>query len=138
MRWLRNLGNDVFGHGERLVTIAHLGVHNKQKHWVALEVDGPNRQFLYGDSLGKDIPLVLRQAYEWWMARHTPDPIQFGSLPTSIQTDGHSCGMLAGNAAERAVYPDVAVMDQADVVLARLQIFSGLANWVLDRVRHSR
>ncbi|KAJ6628212.1 hypothetical protein B0H10DRAFT_1940757 [Mycena sp. CBHHK59/15] len=134
VRWLRALGNDVFGHGERLVTIAHLGVHNKQKHWVALKVDGPNRQFLSGDSFGKPIPPLLRQAYEWWMARHTSDPIRFGSLPTSIQTDGHSCGMLAGNTAERAVYPDVAVMDQADVVPARLQTFSRLANWVLDRI----
>ncbi|KAJ6614364.1 hypothetical protein B0H10DRAFT_1950734 [Mycena sp. CBHHK59/15] len=106
MRWLRSRGNDVFGHGERRVTIAHLGVHNKQKHWVALAVDGPNRKFLYGDSLGKDIPPVLRQAYKWWMGRHTGDSIRFGTLPTSTQTDGHSCGML----------------------------FSRLENWVLDRI----
>jgi hypothetical protein len=133
-RWLRTLGNDVFGHGERLVTIAHLGVHNKKKHWVALEVDGPQRLFRYGDSCGDAIPPTLREAYEWWMACHTADSIQFESLPTSEQTDGHSCGMLAANAAERAIYPETPLLAQADVPRGRLQMFSRLTNRVLDRV----
>jgi hypothetical protein len=83
LRWLQTLGTDIFGHGERLVTIAHLGVHNKQKNWVAIEVDGPQRLFLYGDSFGKEIPPKLRQAYEWWASQHTTDALEFGTLPTS-------------------------------------------------------
>ncbi|KAJ7759792.1 hypothetical protein DFH07DRAFT_772123 [Mycena maculata] len=134
MRWLRSLGNDIFGHGERLVTIAHLGAHNKKKHWVAIEVDGQRRVVRYGDSLGDDIPPTLRQAYEWWMSHHTVDPVQFGSLPTSMQTDGHSCGPMAINCAERCVFPEIPSMEQGDVPLARLRMLSTLSNRVLDRI----
>ncbi|KAJ7928664.1 hypothetical protein B0H13DRAFT_1860234 [Mycena leptocephala] len=133
-RWLKSLGTDIFGHGERLITIAHLGSHNKQKHWVTIEVDGPRRLFLYGDSFGGEIPPTLRQAYEWWASQHTTDALKFGRLPTSTQTDGHSCGMFSANAAERAIYPTVPLLEQANIVTERLQTFSKLANRILDRI----
>ncbi|KAJ6523241.1 hypothetical protein DFH09DRAFT_1330119 [Mycena vulgaris] len=110
MRWLHTLGNDIFGHGERLLTVAHLGQHTKEPHWIQIE------------------------AYEWWASKHTPDPIDFRTMPASKQTDGHSCGIFALNAAERTAFPDVPVMEQSRVVVARLQIFSKMANRILDRI----
>ncbi|KAJ7877815.1 hypothetical protein B0H13DRAFT_1892972 [Mycena leptocephala] len=133
-RWLKSLGTDIFGQGERLITIAHLRFHKKQKHWVAIEVDGPQRLFLYGDSFGEEIPPTLRQAYQWWASQHTADALEFGTLPTSAQTDGHSCGMFSANAAEHAVYPAIPLMEQANIVTERLQMFSKLANRILDRI----
>ncbi|KAJ6615686.1 hypothetical protein B0H10DRAFT_1949701 [Mycena sp. CBHHK59/15] len=64
MRWLNSLGNDIFCHGERLITIAHLGAHNTEKHWIAVDVDGPKRMLRYGDSFGEEIPPLLRAAFE--------------------------------------------------------------------------
>ncbi|KAJ6590402.1 hypothetical protein DFH09DRAFT_1074039 [Mycena vulgaris] len=132
--WLRSLGTDVFQHGERLVTIAHLGIHDGNKHWVAIDVDGPRRMFRCGDSFSKALPPTLRQAYDWWASQHTLDALQFDILPTSTQTDGHSCGMLSGNAAERAVYPTIPLMEQKNIILERLRMFSKLANRILDRI----
>jgi hypothetical protein len=135
-RWLRSLGEDIFCRGERLVTIAHLGAHNKQKHWVAIEVDGAKLQFRYGDSLGKAIPRNMQMVYEWWASKHVPGQLEFSSLPISSQTDGHSCGMLAVNAIEHALYPTSSpLMVQADVVLGRLAVFDQLVSRILDRVR---
>ncbi|KAJ7913609.1 hypothetical protein B0H13DRAFT_1873734 [Mycena leptocephala] len=89
-RWLHSLGTDVFVHGERLITIAHLGEVDKNKHWAAIEVDGPQRLFRYGDSFGKEVPAILYQAYEWWKSQHIDDAIHFDTLPSSTQMDGHS------------------------------------------------
>ncbi|KAJ6510463.1 hypothetical protein C8R45DRAFT_389538 [Mycena sanguinolenta] len=133
-RWLSTLGTDVFEHGERLVTIAHLGVHDRRKHWVAIHIDGPGRLLRYGDSFNNDIPPTLRQAYEWWASQHISDLLQFDALPTSNQTDGHSCGILSGNAAERAVYPEIPAMEQSNIGLERLRMFSKIANRILDRI----
>ncbi|KAF8163940.1 hypothetical protein K438DRAFT_1618137, partial [Mycena galopus ATCC 62051] len=133
-RWLRSLREDVFGRGERLITIAHLGDHNKMKHWVAIELHGGKRELRYADSLGSDIPRSLRDIYEWWTNKHTQIPLEFGSLPIAIQSDGHSCGMLALNAVEHAVFPNFPLMNQADVVHERLIVFNRIVNGVLDRV----
>ncbi|KAJ7877254.1 hypothetical protein B0H14DRAFT_3130248 [Mycena olivaceomarginata] len=127
-RWLRSLGEDIFCRGEQLVTIAHLGAHNKQKHWVAIEVDGAKLQFRYGDSLGKAIPRNMQMVYEWWASKHVPGQLEFSSLPISSQTDGHSCGMLAVNAIEHPF------IQQADVVLGRLAVFDQLVSRILDRI----
>ncbi|KAJ6590815.1 hypothetical protein B0H10DRAFT_2197604 [Mycena sp. CBHHK59/15] len=85
-------------------------------------------------SFGEKIPPPLREAYEWWGSKHTADVIRFGTLPTSMQTDGYSCGMFAGKAAERAVYPATPFLEQADVVKGRLQMFNRIANGILDRI----
>ncbi|KAF8185250.1 hypothetical protein K438DRAFT_1765899 [Mycena galopus ATCC 62051] len=133
-RWLRSFGEDVFGRGERLITIAHLGDHNKMKHWVSIELHGGKRELRYADSLGSVIPRSLRDIYEWWTNKHTKILVEFGSLPIAIQSDGHSCGMLALNAVEHAVFPDFPLMNQADVVHERLVVFNRIVNGVLDRI----
>jgi hypothetical protein len=134
-RWIRSLGQDIFGRGERLVTIAHLHSHNTKKHWVAIEMDGGTLTLRYGDSLQAHIPFSLRSAFEWWAAKHTSDQLQFDTLPISSQTDGHSCGILAHNAAEHTVFSSSTLIPQADVVVRRLTIFNKISNTILDRVR---
>ncbi|KAJ7702622.1 hypothetical protein B0H16DRAFT_1748176 [Mycena metata] len=133
-RWLHVLGEDIFGNGERLITVAHLGDHNDEKHWVTIEVDGAETLFRYDDSFKDDVPASLRQVYKWWMSQHTASPIGRGTLPTSTQTDGHSCGMLAASAAVRAVYPTTPLMQQENIAAERLKMFSSLANYILDRI----
>ncbi|KAJ7761686.1 hypothetical protein B0H16DRAFT_1719327 [Mycena metata] len=134
MRWLRVLGEDIFGNGERLITVAPLSDYNNEKHWVTIEVDRAETLFHYGDSLKDDVPASLCQVYEWWMSQHTVSPIGRGTLPTSTQTDGRSCGMLAANAAVRAVYPTTPFMQQENIAAERLKMFSSLANYILDRI----
>ncbi|KAJ6569947.1 hypothetical protein B0H10DRAFT_2354866 [Mycena sp. CBHHK59/15] len=102
------VGNDIFCHGERLITIAHLWAHNTEKHWIAVDVDGPKRMLRYGDSFGEEIH--------------------------RFSTDGHSCGIFAPNAAEHSVYPESPLIKQDDVVLVRLTMFNRLANRILDRI----
>ncbi|KAJ7035875.1 hypothetical protein C8F04DRAFT_1096976 [Mycena alexandri] len=58
-KWLRALGEDIFGNGERLITVAHLGDHNDEKHWITIEVNGADTLFRYGDSFKDDIPPSL-------------------------------------------------------------------------------
>ncbi|KAJ6542431.1 hypothetical protein B0H10DRAFT_2244616 [Mycena sp. CBHHK59/15] len=134
MRWLNSLGNDIFCHGERLITIAHLWAHNTEKHWIAVDVDGPKRMLRYGDSFGEEIPPLLRAAFEWWASKHGQDPLIVDTLSSSMQTDGHSCGIFAPNAAEHSVYPESPLIKQDDVVLVRLTMFNRLANRILDRI----
>ncbi|KAJ6592094.1 hypothetical protein DFH09DRAFT_1073168 [Mycena vulgaris] len=134
-RWLYSLGEDIFRRGQRLITIAHLGVHNKQKHWIAIDVDGPERLLCYGDSFGEEIPPPLRDAYVWWASKHVPEPLRFDLLPTSKQTDGHSCSPLAFNAAAHAIYPNqIPLMPETDVVLGGLSQWNRIAGRVLNRV----
>ncbi|KAJ7772490.1 hypothetical protein B0H14DRAFT_2632318 [Mycena olivaceomarginata] len=115
-RWIRSLGQDIFGRGERLVTIAHL--HSPQ----------------YEKTLGGYRDGRLRSAFEWWAAKHTSDQLQFDTLPISSQTDGHSCGILAHNAAEHTVFSSSTLIPQADVVVRRLTIFNKISNSILDRI----
>jgi hypothetical protein len=133
-RWIRSLGADVFECGEHLITITHLGVHSKQMHWVTIKVDGPQCMLRYGDSLGQPMPPTLRQAYKWWAAQHTADAMQFSTLPMSTQIEDHSCGMLTANAALHTIYLTIPLMQQANIVLERLQMFITLAKQILDRV----
>ncbi|KAJ6459829.1 hypothetical protein DFH09DRAFT_1348806 [Mycena vulgaris] len=98
-RLLYSLGEDISRRGQHLITMAHLGVHNKQKHWIAIDVDVPERLLRYGDSFREEIPPPLRDAYVWWVSKHVPEPLRFDLLPTSKQTDSHLCSPLAFNAA---------------------------------------
>ncbi|KAK6974772.1 hypothetical protein R3P38DRAFT_3236594 [Favolaschia claudopus] len=45
--------------------------------------------------------------------------------------------MLALNAAERAIFPATPILQQAEVVLERLRVFSGFANRIMDRIADS-
>jgi hypothetical protein len=133
-QWISSLGADIFERGERVITIAHLGVHNNKDHWVTIDVDGPQRMLHYGDSLGNNIPSSLRKAYKWWASQHTPDTLKFSALPISTQTDSRSCGMFAANAADHAVDPTIPLMEQANIAVKRLQMLTKLAKHILDRV----
>ncbi|KAK7005550.1 hypothetical protein R3P38DRAFT_2933871 [Favolaschia claudopus] len=75
----------------RLGTIAN----PSENHWVALTVDGEKGMVGYGDGFGKKVPDILRQHVDWWLFEHLGVTFKWKNLPTTKQTDAHSCGLIA-------------------------------------------
>jgi hypothetical protein len=65
----------------------------------------------------------MMKAAEWWTYFHTGRHFTRGSLKTTCQQDGYSCGLFAPNSiAHRANPKRYPLIDQADVDDERLKV----------------
>lgn len=105
--------------GDRLAdgTLSTVGcvVHIDGNHWVAVVIDMRAKTLFYGDSLdassgargykqtlgGREVP----QALCWWLGQHGISKMDIDRLPTTIQVDGYSCGLMACNAVAHHFLP---------------------------------
>lgn len=111
-KWLRDIGERVFGGKKVLITSVHLGKLPSQteggsgtEHWVPFIIDGEQDTFRYGDTLASgeaQIPPKLLDAYTKWRAVHLATQLSPAiiHLPTTRQRDGFSCGPLSWNGLE--------------------------------------
>lgn len=134
LQWLRTLGEQI-ANGKKLLTEHHLGKDNP--HWVSLVIDGSEGKMLYGDSYHHEMPLELREAFNWWLSHHVPVSFTVKNLPISTQepTDTSSCGILVNNSLDHYTFPTIVpLLRTSEVKAARSMLFLRTAQEVLDQV----
>ncbi|TFK90196.1 hypothetical protein K466DRAFT_543888 [Polyporus arcularius HHB13444] len=131
---LRGLG-ELLATGER----HHLGllVNRRNTHWVAIVVDFPKAEILFGDSLGHAPDPELMATMSWWLNCHTASPFSWRSLKITRQNDAHSCGVLSWNALAHYLLPDeyaLAGLSPHDTDGLRMQMLLEVGRRHLDTV----
>jgi Ulp1 family protease len=104
--WLRNLGEETAQNPKTyLATITNVN----DSHWVAVVIDFRKKCIRYGDSMPTTLqPGVYSEvdnALMWWTKYHTSKTFKAVLLPTTVQQDSHSCGLLAWNAIGHFLFP---------------------------------
>ena len=124
LTWLRDLGNTYAESKSTVLTISNLN----DNHWVAVVLDFNYRTIYYGDSFNRFPSLNTLSAFERWTHFHTGKDFKVMLLPTTHQTDRHSCGLLAWNALAHMVFPDrYQLFNASKVDNERLQLFLRIA-----------
>ena len=72
-------------------------------HWISYIIDPITSTIVHGNSLGRQLPMELRDAFQWWMCNlrnglgePAATPV-FMQISVTGQRDGFSCGILATN-----------------------------------------
>lgn len=81
-------------------------LHVNNNHWIAIVLDFAHSQILIGDSLKHDPNSALLDILSWWTHHHTSRTFTTALLPTTVQHDTFSCGVLAFNALAHYVLPE--------------------------------
>ncbi len=133
--WLMSVGKSI-ARGTLALTVAHLGKVNGMPPWVAVGVDGTQRQFLYADSLSKKAPVELESAFRWLMKQFMSDELTVGEMKITFQIDGYNCGILAVNALEHHVFgTPLAGAMPGELALQRMIDFWQFLERIMARVR---
>ncbi len=74
-------------------------------HWVAVIIDYPILESLYGDSFGKGPDPTIRVSLIWWMKHHIQHTFTMKGLSIMKQKDNYSCGFMAFNAITHHILP---------------------------------
>jgi hypothetical protein len=138
--WIRELGDGLSTEGSVILTIVHLGEITNNPHWVPLVIE--KDAISYGDSFKMEMPEKLKSACVWWLQCHVPfsQPV-IKDLSITVQTDGHSCGILTDNALHHFVSPvDNPFVGAApsDLIAQQLKLFNIIAQNITKRVRSPR
>jgi uncharacterized coiled-coil protein SlyX len=135
-RWIRALGEDITHRQQVVLTLHHLGNHDK--HWVSLVIDGEHQMIRYGNSYGTEMPPDLVEACQWWLSQHAATPFAVEVLPITAQSsdDTSSCGFLSDNSLGHFAFPNtVPLVASSGIKAARTSAFLLIAAKVLDQVR---
>ncbi|CAK5278486.1 unnamed protein product [Mycena citricolor] len=114
------------GKKDRLVFITNVS----DEHWVAGCIDFKGHKILFGDSMPENlrypISKKLLQGLQHWVQRRFESTfsVEADGLTHGTQLDAVSCGVVAVNTCERAIYPDTAVWKGKHAVLYRVQHFN--------------
>jgi len=105
----------ISGYVDSVAEILHL-----PNHWTSLVITFKPPKILYGDSLGSSILSNKASSLQQWIC-HMPDQSGHGimesdisvySLPTTIQKDAFSCGLIAPNAISHHYLPQTSPLLQ--------------------------
>ncbi|KZV94435.1 hypothetical protein EXIGLDRAFT_767081 [Exidia glandulosa HHB12029] len=100
-------------------------------HWCALHIDWKSKKIAYHDSLGPQLPDLLRRALVWWLQMWTKVRFAFDNtgFRSAGQNDGISCGIFALNLIRHVALPGVPLFTDGgnDPVVTRLQYFQEIA-----------
>ena len=93
-------------------------------HWIATIIDFAEHRILYGDSLGREPNDKFVSPVQWWVQHHSGTQFSITELPTPLQQDSFSCGILAFSALTHFYLPDqYPLMDARLVDEERMKIF---------------
>jgi hypothetical protein len=143
LQWIRSIGNDISQNKVNILTAVHLKDVTNSQHWVPLIIHAGGNEFHYGDSFGSPMPPRLQDALTWWISQHRTS-FQLPTiipLPITIQTDGHSCGMLTINSLRHFIDPfrfPLAGGSRESGALERLEAFNMVSTHIVTRVRTSQ
>jgi hypothetical protein len=118
--YARGVGESLSsGTRNSLLTVTNV----RDNHWVAWDLDFEDSCIRYGDSFRGKAPEEMMEAAEWWTYFHTGRRFTRGSLKTTRQRDGYSCGLFAPNSIAHRANPErYPLIDQADVDDERLKV----------------
>ena len=150
-KWLRDIGEQVFGGKKVLITSVHLGKLPSQvegddgtEHWVPFIIDGEQDTFRYGDTLASgeaQIPPKLLDAYMKWRAVHSATQLSpaIVHLRMTKQRDGFSCRPLLWNGLENFVFPEetplcAGSITTDDIPCLRMHVFEQIVRRCLHYV----
>jgi hypothetical protein len=121
-RWLRKLGG-LLERGHREYIVGALNINHN--HWISVTVNLKDNIIYYGDPMHNECPSWLHVALDWWLAKHLPgSSFRMESLPSLVQEDSYSCGILMMNAVFHLFFPKeypLLASDQVDS--GRLMLF---------------
>jgi hypothetical protein len=95
--------------------------HVNDNHWIAIIIDIPAHDLLYGDPVGSAPNPDLVNALRWFLSKHIPffplDELDDGPLPCAIQNldfDWFNCGILSYNALIHYFLPDQPLLQHTE------------------------
>ncbi|KAG1738086.1 uncharacterized protein EDB91DRAFT_1005000, partial [Suillus paluster] len=73
-------------------------LHINNNHWIAIVLNFMHSQILVGDSFQHNLDPAVLDILSWWTHHHTSCTFTTTILPTTVQHNIFSCGVLAFNA----------------------------------------
>jgi len=102
--WTQQVAEDLTT-GRCVCILCVLNVNNN--HWITYVIDFHEEVLLFGNSLGHYPDKSVINVFLAWIKNMSGKDFQSERLTTAIQTDSFSCGMLAVNALEHHMYPQI-------------------------------
>jgi hypothetical protein len=100
----------------------------KSNHWTSLVIDLQEGEYKYGDPMGHDMPLLLKEIFDWWLPKYGPHGgCSTVQLATVAQKDNYNCLVLSFLALAQEFTPaetsqptsgDSLAIDRTRIVLA--------------------
>jgi hypothetical protein len=104
-------------------------------HWIAVIVDTQHNSLWYYDSYHRSIPQPIFDLFSWWLEQHgyrsKPKVVP---LDGPLQTDNHSCGVLAANVILHHFIPSTPLMNADTMYAQRVRIYVEMVRLMNEKV----
>lgn len=100
---IRQTGSRIKDEGIKVVFFPFFVRNN---HWVVFEIDFEQKSISYADSCQLPVARNHISAVRRWLALMQFKKFSYKLLPTAIQDDAHSCGVIVWNTIEARIFSD--------------------------------